>query len=101
MAIETLMWLIPLAPLMAFGLIVLFTNRYKSLSHRMALGGAGIAWLLSMWVFFRAIGVDDLAVHPFTSTINWLPTGWTPGCRSARLLTRSAQSLCSLSPGRY
>ena len=65
MAIETLMWLIPLAPLVAFGLIVLFTNRYKALSHWLALGGAGIAWLLSMWVFIRAIAVEDLAANPF------------------------------------
>jgi len=50
MNIENYFWVIPLFPLLAFGLIVLFTNRNKALSHWLALSGAGIAWALSMWV---------------------------------------------------
>ncbi len=77
MAFETLIWLIPLAPLVAFGLIVLFTNRNKALSHWLALSGAGIAWLLSMWVFLRAVSTEGLAGEPFASVINWLPAADT------------------------
>ena len=77
MAIETLIWLIPLPPLLAFGLIVLITNRWKGVSHSLALAGAGLSWLASMIVFFRAIGVVHLAELPLASSINWLPTGDT------------------------
>lgn len=33
MTIDTLIWLIPLPPLLAFAAIVLFTNRWKAVSH--------------------------------------------------------------------
>lgn len=75
MAIETLIWLIPLPPILAFGLIVLFTNRSKALSHTIAVGTAGLSWLASMVVFWRALQVEHLGEHPFESAINWLPTG--------------------------
>ena len=77
MNIENYFWVIPLFPLLAFGLIVLFTNRNKALSHWLALSGAGIAWALSMWVFVKAITADHLAEAPFNITFNWLPTGDT------------------------
>ncbi len=77
MAIETLIWLIPLPPILAFFLIVLFTNKNKALSHTIGVGAAALSWLGSMVVFFRAIGTEHLGEHPFTSAINWLPTGGT------------------------
>jgi NADH-quinone oxidoreductase subunit L len=40
MEITTLIWLLPLPPLLAFFLIVLFTNRSKVLSHTLAVGAA-------------------------------------------------------------
>ena len=55
MTTETLIWLIPLPPLLAFFLIVLFTNRSKALSHTIAVGAALLSWLGSMVVFVRAI----------------------------------------------
>ncbi|MBI4928026.1 MAG: NADH-quinone oxidoreductase subunit L [Anaerolineae bacterium] len=75
MALETLIWIIPAAPLAGFALIVLFTNRWKAVSHSVALAGAGIAWLLSMIVFFSVIRVENLAENPLTSVLNWLPIG--------------------------
>ena len=36
----TLIWLIPLPPLLAFFLIILFTNRHNGLSHNVAVGAA-------------------------------------------------------------
>ncbi len=77
MATETLIWLIPLPPLLAFFLIVLFTNKNKALSHSVAVGAAFLSWLGSMIVFARALGVEHLGEHPFASSINWLPTGET------------------------
>jgi len=77
MTTETLIWLIPLPPVLAFFLIVLFTNRSKALSHTVAVGAALLSWLGSMIVFVRALGVEHLGEHPFESSINWLPTGNT------------------------
>src|SRR5512142_2293400 len=77
MATTTLIWLIPLPPILAFALIVLFTNRSKWLSHTIAVGAAFLSWLASMIVFVRALGVEHLGEHPFESSINWLPTGDT------------------------
>jgi NADH-quinone oxidoreductase subunit L len=77
MATETLIWLIPLPPLLAFFLIVLFTNKNKALSHTIGVGAAGLSWLGSMIVFWNALQVEHLGEHPFHSSIPWLPTGET------------------------
>jgi NADH-quinone oxidoreductase subunit L len=75
MTTETLIWLIPLPPLLAFFFIVLFTNRSKALSHSIAVGAAFLSWLGSMIVFFRAINTHELGKHPFVSSLPWLPLG--------------------------
>src|SRR5215207_4418304 len=77
MTTETLIWLIPLPPVLAFALIVLFTNRSKALSHTVAVGAAFLSWLGSMIVFVRALGVEHLGEHPFESSVPWLPLGET------------------------
>src|SRR5512138_2375800 len=77
MTTATLIWLIPLPPVLAFFLIVLFTNKSKALSHTLAVGAAFLSWLASMIVFVRALGVEHLGEHPFESSVNWLPTGDT------------------------
>ncbi len=74
---ETLIWLVPLPPLLAFFLIVLVTNRSKALSHTIAVGAALLSWLVSMIIFVRALQVEHFGEHPFTSSIPWLPTGDT------------------------
>ena len=75
MATETLIWLIPLPPVLAFFLIVLFTNKNKALSHSIGVGAAILSWIASMIVFVRALGVEHLGEHPFESAVNWLPLG--------------------------
>jgi NADH-quinone oxidoreductase subunit L len=75
MNINILIWLIPLPPLLSFFVIMLFTNPRKALSHYIAVGAAGLSWLLGMIVFFFAIFTKGLAEHPFGSAINWLPIG--------------------------
>jgi len=77
MSTELLIWLIPLPPLLAFFLIVLFTNRNKALSHSIAIGAAFLSWLGAMIVFVDALAKKDLGLNPFTSSIPWLPTGDT------------------------
>ncbi len=77
MTTDTLIWLIPLPPILAFFLIVLFTNRNKALSHTVAVGAAFLSWLGSMIVFVRAISTPDLGKTPFASFINWIPTADT------------------------
>lgn len=75
MTTELLIWLIPLPPALAFFLIVLFTNKNKALSHTVGVGAAFLSWVGAMIVFVRSVGVEHLAEHPFTSAIDWLPTG--------------------------
>lgn len=77
MTTPTLIWLIPLPPVLAFALIVLFTNRSKWFSHTIAIGAAFLSWLMSMVVFARALGIEELGKEPFESSIPWLPTGDT------------------------
>ena len=77
MATETLIWLIPLPPVLAFFLIVLFTNKNKALSHTIGVGAAVLSFLGSMYVFWKALGVEHLGEHPFESAVNWLPLGET------------------------
>ncbi|HUI90396.1 MAG TPA: NADH-quinone oxidoreductase subunit L [Anaerolineales bacterium] len=77
MTTETLIWLIPLPPILAFFLIVLFANRSKALSHTIAVGAAFLSWLGAMIVFVRAIGTPELGRTPFASFINWIPTADT------------------------
>jgi NADH-quinone oxidoreductase subunit L len=76
MTTETIIWLLPLPPLLAFFLIILFTNRSKALSHTIAVGAALLSWLGSMLIFLRALQTEHFGEHPFTSgPINWLATG--------------------------
>lgn len=77
MTIENLIWLIPLPPLLAFALIVLFTNKWKALSHTIAVSAAALSFVGSMIVFFNAVGTEHFGSegHIFASSINWLPTG--------------------------
>src|SRR3989304_5654843 len=71
METNTLIWLLPLFPLLAFFVIVLFTNRSKALSHTIAIGAAFLSWLGSMIVFGRALQGN----LPFEKAIDWLPLG--------------------------
>jgi len=75
MTLETLIWLIPVPPIAAFGLIMLGANRSRGLSHTLAVTAAGLSWLASMFVFWKAVHKPDLAMNMIASSINWLPAG--------------------------
>jgi NADH-quinone oxidoreductase subunit L len=72
---STLLWLIPLPPLVAFGLISLFARGRRSLSHWVALVAAGLSFIGSMVLFVWATGREDLSWSPLAASINWLPVG--------------------------
>jgi NADH-quinone oxidoreductase subunit L len=74
---ENLIWFIPLPPILAFFVIVLFTNRSKVLSHTVAIAAAVLAWADAMMVFGRAVTASDLGKAPFASSFNWIPTADT------------------------
>ena len=75
--VTNLVWLIPLPPLLAFVLIVLFTNKNKALSHTVAISAAFLSFLGSMIVFFNAVKIEHFGEHPFAASIDWIPTGET------------------------
>lgn len=70
-----LIWLIPLLPLLAFGGIVLFTNRNQKLSHSLAIGAMGITWLISWVVFFLSFGKQHMGEHPEELILWNIPSG--------------------------
>ncbi|OGO51063.1 MAG: hypothetical protein A2Z30_05875 [Chloroflexi bacterium RBG_16_64_43] len=77
MPLEALLWLIPLPPLVAFFVILLFTRSNRKLSHALAIGLLAVSWLMAMIVFAGAVRTDGLAEHPIQSSIPWFPTGST------------------------
>ena len=76
MKTDLILLLIPLPPLLAFFLIVLLTNKYKAISHTIAIGSVLLSWLGSMVVFYQAINIQHLGEHPIISpALGWIPTG--------------------------
>ncbi|MCC7362576.1 MAG: hypothetical protein IT317_24050 [Anaerolineales bacterium] len=73
--IKLFTWLIPLPPLLAFTLIVLFTNRSKALSHVVAIGLMGCSWVLSWIVFFYTLGQHEFGHEVIEHAVAWLPFG--------------------------
>lgn len=80
--LTTFTWLIPAGPMLVFFLIVLFTNRNKTLSWLLAWAGAGLALVLGWIVAISAafIFIADphhMAEHPLIvhDSFSWLPVG--------------------------
>jgi NADH-quinone oxidoreductase subunit L len=71
----TLAFLLPLPPLAAFALILLFTRRNRALSTGIALGGIGLAAAGAFVVIAGALQTGDLAAHPLSQSIPWIPLG--------------------------
>lgn len=76
---ELLIWLIPVFPFLAFGLIALFINRWNALSHWVAIGALLVSVVLGLIVAFSAFGDGGhhMGEHPFANSEDWLPTGDT------------------------
>ncbi len=67
-----LLWLVPLLPLLAFGLIIFFGRRLPGQGAYVAIGAMLGAAVLSLVLFARVLG--GAALH---STVNWLLLGDT------------------------
>jgi NADH-quinone oxidoreductase subunit L len=74
-AIFNLSVLIPFLPLAAFALIVLWTNRNKTLSAGLAIGGIGLAWIIGWAIAITTFGIEHFGERPFRIFADWLPTG--------------------------
>lgn len=74
-----LTWLIPAGPFLAFFVIILFTNRSRTLSWLIGWAGVLTALVLSWIVAFTVFAYDahHLEEHPLVidSAIEWLPFG--------------------------
>ncbi len=69
---------IPIPPILAFFLIVLFSHRSNRLSHSIAIGALVISWALSMLLFVGAVTTQGgLGHNPISASFPWLPTGET------------------------
>ena len=77
--LTTLTWLIPAGPLLAFFLIVLFTNRSRTLSWLLAWAGVFLALALAWTVAINTLTIDahHLEEHPTVvhDALEWLPIG--------------------------
>ena len=56
--LTTLTWLIPAGPLLAFFLIILFTNRSRTLSWLLAWAGVFVALALAWTVAINTLTID-------------------------------------------
>jgi NADH-quinone oxidoreductase subunit L len=72
-----LTWLIPLLPLLAFAIIILFTGKNRKLSHSIAIGAIGLSWIIGWGVAFSAFTTPHLNEHPIHFHADWFPTGTT------------------------
>ncbi len=77
MEASTLVWLLPAPPILAFFLIIFLTNRRNGLSHFLGVGGAFLSFIGSMVIIVLALQSGHLGEEPFTSFVNWFPTGET------------------------
>ena len=71
-----LAWLVPIFPLLAFALVVLWANPDKKLSHSLVIGGVAISWFISWWIAIASfLKGKALAEKPYHLAVNWIPFG--------------------------
>jgi NADH-quinone oxidoreductase subunit L len=70
-----LTWTVPLFPLLAFAVIVLFTHKNRRLSSNVAIGGIALSTIVGWGIFLTAAFSGHF--EPFYLDIPFLPTGTT------------------------
>jgi NADH-quinone oxidoreductase subunit L len=75
MTLETLVWLIPLPPLLAFFVILLFTRGNKRLSDLVSVASILLTWVIAIVVLIGALSTPQLGENPIAAHIVWLPLG--------------------------
>lgn len=73
MNLSALAWLIPLPPLVAFALILLFTHPWRKLSHTIALTMMSISFGLVQVLFWNGLLTGQFSAGPVASSVAWLP----------------------------
>ena len=76
MDLTLITWLIPVPPVLAFGLIVLFFNKWKRLSGSISILSMVASFVMAQIVFWQSVieKGPQLAKEPIHSAIPWLPT---------------------------
>ncbi len=72
---ELIVWLLPLPPLVAFFVILLFSNKSKWISHTIAIGAVLISFVGTLAIFANVVSLKHLGENPIHSTFPWFPTG--------------------------
>ncbi len=75
--LTTLLWLAPVPPIVAFGLIALFFNRMRRTASTIAVIAAIASLVMSYIIFFNVWQQPELGKAPIGSSIPWIPTGDT------------------------
>jgi len=80
MDLTLITWLIPVPPVLAFGLIVLFFNKWKRLSGSISILSMVASFVMAQIVFWQSVieKGPELAKEPIHSAIPWLPTSLHP-----------------------
>jgi NADH-quinone oxidoreductase subunit L len=71
--LATIAFLIPLPPLAAFAVILLFTRRHRALSTAVAVGMLALSVCGALIVAAGALRTADLAGNPIAESIPWIP----------------------------
>ncbi len=77
MNLELLVWLIPLPPLVAFFVILLFARGSKLASDVVAVVAILATWAIAIIVLISALTTPQLGQNPIEASLLWLPLGPT------------------------
>ncbi len=72
---QQIVWIIPLPPILAFFIILLFTRHSKRLSDIISVGAILATWAIALIVFAAAITTPELGKEPIQVSFTWLPIG--------------------------
>jgi NADH-quinone oxidoreductase subunit L len=75
MNVATLLPIIPIFPVLAFAVIILWTNKDNRLSANLAIGSLVLSTILSWFVFIVAALNHDIQVDGVSLNFPWLPAG--------------------------
>ncbi|MEP7199399.1 MAG: NADH-quinone oxidoreductase subunit L, partial [Chloroflexota bacterium] len=71
----SLVYLVPLFPLLAFAAIIFFTHANKQLSSTVAIVGIALSWLLSWGIVSQVVSTSKFELTNLP--LPWLPTGFS------------------------
>lgn len=73
--LRILVWVIPLPPLVAFFVILLFTRGSKLISDIVSIAAILLTWVLAIMVLLITVLIPELGHEPVTASFVWLPLG--------------------------